>query len=135
MAFKHGKAAQISVAGTEIGTFCTSLELSVEQDAAETTTFGNAWQTSLTGIPGGKFTMEGNFDPTITTGPLAVLWAAWATGAPVALIYKPGGTASGQRTYTFSANITSIAEPAEVGGLVTFSSDWVTTGAVTPTTQ
>ena len=68
-------------------------------------------------------------------GPLAVLWSAFTGGVPVALVYKPGGTLSGQRTYTFNANITSLAEPAEVGGLVTFSSDWETTGAVTPTTQ
>jgi hypothetical protein len=135
MAFKHGKSAQISISATEIGTYCTSLELSVEQDAADSTTFGSTWQSSLTGIPGGKFTIEGNYDPTASTGPLAVLWTALTGGVPVALIYKPGGTLSGQRTYTFNANIISIAEPAEVGGLVTFSSDWVTTGAVTPTVQ
>lgn len=135
MAFKHGKSAQISVAGTEIGTFCTDLELTVEQDAAETTTFGSSWGTSLTGIPGGKFSMSGNYDPTTSTGPLAVLWSAFTGGVPVALVYKPGGTLSGQRTYTFNANILSIAEPTEVGGLVTFKAEWETTGAVTPTTQ
>jgi hypothetical protein len=135
MAFKHGKSAQFSVGGTELGTYGTEAELTVEQDAADSTTFGSTWQTNLTGIPGGKFSFNGNYDPTITTGPMAVLWATLTAGVPAACIYKPGGTLSGQRTYTFNANLLSIGEPTEVGGLVTFKSEWETTGAVTPTTQ
>lgn len=135
MAFRHGKYAQISIGGTEIGTFCTDLTLSVDVDTADTSTFGSSWKTALPGLIGAKVDLKGDFDPTASTGPAAVIWSAITGGVPVAVVAKPGGTATGQRTNTFNAIVTGYSESSPVGGIITFTAGLLVTGAVTPTTQ
>jgi hypothetical protein len=135
MAFRHGRLAEISVAGTALQTFCTSLDLSIDADTADTTTFGSTWKSALAGTAGAKLELAGDFDPTASTGPAAVLMTALTGLAPVAVVHKPGGTASGQRTNSFNAIVTNYAESSPVGGIITFKASLLVTGAVTPTTQ
>jgi predicted secreted protein len=135
MAFRHGKNAQISVNAVDLSTFCTNLDLEVDVDTADTTTFGSTWKTALAGIPGAKMEITGDFDPTASTGPASAIFACITGGVPVAVVHKPGGTLSGQRTNSFNAIVTGYSESSPVGGIVTFKSSLLVTGAVTPTTQ
>ena len=135
MAFRHGKNALCSVNGVELGTFCTNLDLSVDVDTADTTTFGSTWKTALPGIAGAKLELTGDYDGTVTTGPASAILLVIAGAVAVAVVHKPGGTASGQRTNSFDAIVTNYSESSPVGGIVSFKASLLATGAVTSVTQ
>lgn len=135
MAARHGKFAQISVAGTALDSFCDNLELSIDGETADTTGFGSTWHSSIAGLLGASGSLSGAYDPTASTGPAAVLVTAITGGASVAFVHKPGGTASGQRTNSFNGFVTNYTETSAVAERVNFSASFIVTGAVTPTTQ
>lgn len=56
-------------------------------------------------------------------------------GVPVTIVYRPGGTATGQVQRSFSALITGYSESSPVGGIVTWKAGFLATGAVTSTIQ
>jgi predicted secreted protein len=131
VAFRHGKNAAVTVDAVDLSAFCDDLSLSTSKDTADTTTFGNDWRTNLAGLRGATFDLSGNYDPTASTGPAAVLFEALDSDDPVAVEYYPGGNTSGQLVYTFDAIVTSYEEAAPVGDKVTFSASLTVTGAVT----
>lgn len=135
MAFRHGKSAVVTVNAVDLSTFCDNLDLSVDVDTADTTTFGSTWKSALVGLPGGKLEISGDYDPTATTGPASAIFACITGAVPVAVVHKPGGTLSGQRTNSFNAIVTNYSESSPVGGIVKFKASLLATGAVTPTTQ
>lgn len=132
MSFRHGKTASLSIAGTVIQGYLDNAALNRTRDTSDTTVFGLSDKTALAGLKGANLTGSGNYDPTTSTGPMAVLEAAYATDTPVAVIYYPGGNTSGQYSYSFNAILTSLGVPAQVADKVTFSFDFLVTGAVTP---
>lgn len=133
MAFRHGRFAEVTVNSAALSTFCDSVELTMENDTAETTTFGKTWKTHLPGLNGGSVTLSGNYDPTASTGPAAVLEALLGAAAFAVDVY-PGGNTSGQRKHAFNALLTSYSETSAVGDKVTFSAELILDGAVTTTT-
>lgn len=135
MAFRHGSKASITVNAVDLSAFCTSLELVIEQDTGETTTFGSAWKSFIAGVMGGKLSIQGDYDGTVTTGPASAILLAQATAVPIAVVHKPGGTLAGQRTNSFNALITSYGESSPVGGVITFKADLLATGTITSITQ
>jgi len=132
MAFRHGRLASLSVGGTVIQTYLNNEALNVTGETADTTTFGSTWRSAIAGLLGGTVSGAGLYDPTATTGPMAVLWSALTGLVPVAMLYYPGGNVSGQRLYTFSALVTTINETSAVADAVQFTFDMLVTGAVTP---
>lgn len=134
MAFRHGKSASLSVAGTVIQAYLDSAALNVTNETADTTAFGSTWTSAIAGLLGGTLSGSGFYDPTTSTGPQAVLWSAFTGGASVAVVYYPGGNTSNQRSYSFSAFVTSMEESATATDKVTFSFEMLVTGAVTPAT-
>lgn len=135
MAFRHGSKAAITVNAVVLSTFCTSLDMEISQDTGETTTFGATWKTHIAGVMGGKLSIVGDYDPTVTTGPASAILIAQATAAPVAVVHEPGGTLSGQRRNSFNALITSYSESSPVGGIITFKADLLATSTITSITQ
>ncbi len=130
MAFRHGKTASILVNSVDLSTFCDNLELSIDVDTADTTTFQSTWKSAIVGLPGATISLSGSWDPTASTGPAAALLACISGAAAVAVVDKPGGTASGQRSNTFNAILTNYTESASVDDKVTFSAELLVTGAV-----
>lgn len=130
MAFRHGRFAEITVDGDDLSDFCDAADLSVDIDAADTTTFGKTWKTAVIGAAGGKVSIKGNYDPTATTGPIAVLSSLIGAAAFPVVLY-PGGTASGQISHTFNALLTGFGEGSPVGDKVTFSADLLADGVIT----
>jgi hypothetical protein len=135
MAFRHGKTAEITVNAVALSAFCTQADFQVDVDTGETTTFGSAWKSFLAGVPGAKLDLVGDYDGTASTGPAAVIMACIAGGVPVAIVHKPGGTLTGQRTNSFNALVTSYAESSPVGGIITFKASLLASGTVTSITQ
>lgn len=135
MAFRHGKYAVITINAVDLSTFCDSLDLSVDVDTADTTMFGSTWKSAIAGLAGATLELSGAYDPTASTGPASAIFACITGGVPVAVVHKPGGTLTGQRTNSFNAIVTNYSESSPVGDKVTFSASLLVTGAVTPTTQ
>ncbi len=133
MAFRHGRLASLSVGGTVIQAYLDTEALNVTGETADTTTFGSTWRSSIAGLLGGTVSGGGLYDPTATTGPMAVLWAALTGLVPVTVLYYPGGNVSGQRLYTFTALMTSVNETSAVADAVRFTFDMQITASVVPT--
>jgi hypothetical protein len=130
MAFRHGRFADITVDGNDLSDFCDSADINISVDTAETTTFGDSWKTNIAGLAGATLALSGNYDPTATTGPAAVLTSL--VGAdPVAVVLYPGGNASGQISHSFNAILTGYTEKAAVGDKVTFTANLLVDGQVT----
>jgi hypothetical protein len=132
MAARHGKTASLSIAGTVIQGYLDNLALNRTRDTSDTTAFGLSDKTAIAGLKGATLAGAGNYDPTVSTGVMVILEAAYATDTPVAVIYYPGGNTSGQYSYTFSAILTTLNVPAAVADKVTVSFDLLVTGAVSP---
>lgn len=135
MAFRHGKNAVVTINAVDLSTFCNALDLSIDVDTDDTTTFGSSWKSALAGTAGAKLDLSGDYDPTASTGPASAIFACISGGVPVAVVHKPGGTLSGQRTNSFNAIVTNYSESSPVGDIVSFKASLLVTGAVTPTTQ
>jgi hypothetical protein len=134
VAARHGRFASLSIAATVIQGYLDNAALNVTADTADTTAFGDTWKEAIVGLLGGTISGSGQYDPTTSTGPQAVLWTAFTGGAPVAVVYYPGGNVSNQRSYSFSAILTNMVETSVVSDKVTFTFDMLITGAVTPAT-
>ena len=131
MAARHGRNAAVYIGTTALSAYCDTVDLSIDNATADTTTFGSSWTTAIAGLNSGSVSLSGIYDPTATTGPQAVLWGVITGGTAWPIAHFPGGSASGQRTNTFSALITSYSESSPVADKVTFSVSLQITGAVT----
>lgn len=131
MAFRHGKNAAFTFNSAALGTFMDTMDTSFDLDIADTTTYGATWKSGLPGIPGGKLDIAGKYDPTASTGPGAVLYAAFLAGTAYTGLIYPGGTASGQILYTVTSGVicTAFGESSPVGGIVSFKASFMITVA------
>ena len=130
MAFRHGRLAEITVNSKDLSSFCDSADLNIDIDTADTTTFGATWKTAITGLAGGGLELSGDYDPTATTGPAAVLTALIGAD-PFACTVYPGGNVTGQASRAFDAILTKYSEGSPVGGKVTFKASLQVTDAIT----
>jgi hypothetical protein len=128
--FRYGAKALVTVNAVDLSAYCDESGLDVGIDTAETTTFSATWKTFIEGLAAAKFSLKGNFDPTVTTGPAAVLTGLIGGGAK-SVVFNPAGTASGELKRTVSAILTGYTETSPVGGKVTFTAAFQGTGAVT----
>jgi hypothetical protein len=128
--FRYGAKALVTVNAVDISAYCDEGALDVGIDTAETTTFAATWKTYIEGLAVAKFSLKGNFDPTASTGPAAVLTGLIGGGAKT-VVFNPAGTASTELKRTVSAILTNYVETSPVGGKVTFTATFQGTGAVT----
>lgn len=138
MAFRHGSKAVVTINAVDLSAFSDNLSLDLTPETADTTGFGSTWRTHLPGLIGATLSVSGSYDPTATTGPAAAITdaiTAQNSAGYIAVVDKPGGTASGQRTNSFNAIISGYNETSVVDDKVTWSAELTVTGAVTFTTQ
>jgi hypothetical protein len=128
--FRYGAKALVTVNAIDLSSYCDDAGLDVGIETAETTTFASSWKTFIEGLASAKFSLKGNFDPTVSTGPAAVLTGLIGGGAKT-IVFNPAGTATGELKRTVSAILTAYAETSPVGGKVTFTATFQGTGAVT----
>ena len=128
--FRYGAKALVTVNAVDLSAYCDDAGLDVGIDTAETTTFSATWKTFIEGLAVAKFSLKGNFDPTVTTGPAAVLTGLIGGGAK-SVVFNPAGTATGELKRTVSAILTAYTEGSPVGGKVSFTAAFQGTGAVT----
>lgn len=125
----------VSVNGTALGSSIAQVELAVESDDVETTSFGgNGWRTRVGGLKQANVTLS--FMQDYAAGAVdATLWPLLNTIATVVVL--PNGSAVGATnpSYTFTALVNSISPVnGAVGDLATFDVTWPVTGSVTRAT-
>ena len=133
MAFRHGKNAELTVNSKALTDFADSVDLKIDVDTADTSVFGLDWKTAIPGMAGANLDGSGNYDPTATTGPQAVL-TALIGAAEFPVVWYPGGNSTGQISHTFNALLTSYSESSPAGGKVTFKFSLLASGADTVAT-
>lgn len=130
MSFRHGRFAEITYNGSPLSTFCDSADLDVKTATSDTTTFGKTWKTALTGLVDATVNLSGNYDPTITTGPQALIVATIGAD-PFAVVLYPGGNTTGQKSESFNAILTGYKETSKTTEKVIFTATLLVTGVVT----
>ena len=138
MAFRHGSKAQITINAVDLSAFSDNLSLDITPETADTTGFGSTWRSHIPGLIGATLSVSGSYDPADTSGPADAIFdaiTAQNTAGYVAVVDKPGGTASGQRTNSFNAIVSGYNETSVVDDKVTWSAELTVTGAVSPVTQ
>jgi hypothetical protein len=128
--FRYGAKALVTINAVDLSAYCDDAGIDISVATANTTTFSATWETFIEGLASSKFTLKGNFDPTVTVGPAVVLTGLIGGGAKT-VVFNPAGTASGELKRTVSAILTGYGETAGVGGKVTFTASFQGTGAVT----
>lgn len=125
--------AALKVGGTAITGYIDSMSYSEDTDAIETTTFGTAFRSFLPGLTVATLDCSGHYDPG-TAAPDVVFNAVRAAGTAVQVIGYPGGTATGQRSYTGTAFLTNYSWSDDVSDDAKWSATWQFTAAVTKAT-
>lgn len=114
MPFVHGKSTAIYLGAIDLSGYLNSVELSMDSDVAESTTFGSTWKGGLTGTAGAKLDYEGFYDPLeLQLGELL------NAGTQKALTYAPGGAAAiGDRARLLNCYEVTFGQSAPVGDIV-----------------
>lgn len=129
MAFVHGKNASVLLDGSNLTGYLNALDMSVDVDTAETSTFGNGWKTNIAGHVSGTVGFGGLFDPTDSTA-VNLIGDLPSTTAGVLTWSPAGGSTIGDVARLASIIATSYAEGSSIGDAVTLSWDVLTTGAI-----
>lgn len=130
MAFRHGRLAEVTVNTKALSLFCDTADLNIDVDTADVTTFTKSWKVAIAGLIGASVELAGDYDPTATTGPQAVLFPLLGAAAFPVVVY-PGGNTTGQVSRTFNALLTKYSEGSPVGDKVTFKATLLVTDAIT----
>ena len=140
MAFVHGKNGYIQLDNssgtlTDITSISNEISFSRAIDTAETSVFGNAAKTYITGQNDATISLSGLFDATTSTtieGTIDALVAG--TIASATLVFGPEGSGSGKKKYSQEVVVSSYDIGIPVGDVVTLSVEFQRTGATTVTT-
>jgi len=138
--FTHGKNAYFALHNTAASLVAISdtlneISMPREIETAETTAFGNADKTYITGLADATISLSGMFDATVDamiTGDIANLKSGSVSS--LSFEYGPSGSTSSLPKFTGAALITSYEISSPVGDVITYSLELQVTGGVTATT-
>lgn len=125
---------KITINGTNFSDSLQSVDLTVQTDEVETTTFGGAWKTMTGGLRSGSVTL--NFFQDFGAGSVdAVLWPLLNTAATVVITPTSSSVSSTNPSYTATCLVSQYQPFAStVGDLAALSVTWPTSGTVTRAT-
>jgi len=140
MAFVHGKNGAFELDNssgslTALSSISNEFSFSQSIETAETTTFGSAAKTYITGLNDATISLSGLFDVTTSTvieGTIAALIDG--TIASASLKFGPAGNTSGYKSYSQEVIVTSFDISVPVGDVVSLSVEFQRTGATTIST-
>ena len=125
---------KITINGTNFSDSLNSVDLTIQADEVDTTTFGGAWKTVTGGLRSGSLTL--NFYQDFGAASVdATLWPLLNTAATV--VISPTSTAVSSTNPSYSAVcLVSQYQPfaSTVGDLASLSVTWPTSGTVTRAT-
>lgn len=137
MANGHGKDAYFSVedaAATtlrNISPYLKSVEISQENELADTTTLTAEGRTFKQGLTNGTINLAGLWDDTASVGSATVLQSLVGLEVSTGFEYGPEGNASLAYKLSGECCLESYTESAPVGDMVSFTATLRITGSVT----
>lgn len=132
MSKKHGKNTVVTIASNDLSAFINSSDFNRSGSADETTAYGEDDRTYIGGLKDSSFSFSGFYDDD-AAGPPDILIPL--VGTSVACVRQIEGVGSGLPNEAFSGILTSYDESAPVDGVITFSGEIQTSGAVVRTDQ
>jgi hypothetical protein len=125
---------KVTINGQNLSTSLASVELPIEIDEQETTSFGSEWRTRIAGLKSGSITLE--FHQDFASGALdSILWPLLGTNATVVVSPTSGTVTSSNPSYSGQFLVTQYTPYAStVGDLATVSVSWSLTGELTRAT-
>jgi predicted secreted protein len=129
-------ASMLIVGGTDLSAYCSRIEVSLEAESKDTTTFGSGgWHEELSGIKSGSIAVT--FKQDVAAAALdSILFPWFGTVQTFEVRMANGARSTSNPAYLGSLNLRqynpiagSVGDTAETGGLT-----WPTTGAVTRAT-
>jgi hypothetical protein len=125
---------KITINSTNFSDSLQSVDLTIQADEVDTTTFGGAWKTVTGGLRSGSLTL--NFYQDFAAGSVdAVLWPLLNTAATVTITPTSTAVSATNPSYTAICLVSQYQPFAStVGDLATLSVTWPTSGTVTRAT-
>ena len=129
-------ASMVIIGGTDLSAYCSRIELSLEAESKDTTTFGSGgWHEELSGIKSGTLALTLKQD--VAASALdSILFPWFGTTQTMEVRMSNAARGTSNPAYLGSVNVRqynpitgSVGDTAETGGLT-----WPTTGAVTRAT-
>lgn len=137
MAFVHSKNSAFLIQDSalverNLSAFIDSVPPAVARALSEVTAFGDGGVKQIPGLENTSFEVGGHFDPTVTTGPHAVLSGLFKKeNATVTFKYGPSGSTTGLPRLTGACWIASYTITSAVADKVSFSATVQVDGVVT----
>jgi hypothetical protein len=128
---------KITINGSNFSTALASVELPIEVDEQETTSFGSSWRTRIAGLKSGSITLEfhQDFAATGTATVDATLYPLLGTNATVVVSPTSATVSASNPSYSGTYLVTQYTPYAStVGDLATLSVTWPLTGELTRAT-
>ena len=130
--FRHGKNTYFAIDDSgatlrDISNVLRDQSLSRQIDTAETTAFLSTNKTYVIGIPGSSFNVSGMFDLTVD----GYLNGIMGLETAVDFEYGPEGNTASRRKVSGQCYLTSLSYSGSVSDMVSFTADFMVTGAVT----
>lgn len=125
----------VTVAGTDLSSSLTSVELNLEADDKDTTTFGSGFRTRVGGLKQGSVRL--NFLQDFAAGSVeATLYPLLGTIATVVIKPTSGTVSATNPSYSVPVLCTQVAPiSASVGDIAVQQVSWVTSGSVVKATS
>jgi hypothetical protein len=125
---------KITINGTNLSTSLASVELPIEIEEQDTTSFGSEWRTRIAGLKSGSITLEFHQD----FGAAAIdsiLWPLLGTNGTVSVSPTSATVSASNPSFTGQFLVTQYSPFAStVGDLATLSVSWPLNGALTRAT-
>lgn len=125
---------KLTINGTNFSTSLSSIELSIESDDLETTTFGTEWRSRVGGLKTGSVTL--NFMQDFGASSVdATLFPLMNTLATVVIVPTSASVSATNPSYTATCLVNQYQPFASsVGDIATLSVTWPTSGTVSRAT-
>jgi hypothetical protein len=132
VAFQHGRDGRVLVEDVDMSTFFNSMDISLDVDAPESTTFGAAGDRTYVsaGLRGGTVALSGFYDAATDAVDEEISTVLGNTTNRVASLYPQGHTV-GNPVYLPHSIYTSYSISQPTDGLVSITADIQPSGAIT----
>jgi hypothetical protein len=129
----HGKLTVFKIGAVDISLSTKTSNFSGSADVHDTSGYGVTARTKAGGVKDGKFTANGSYDITATTGTPTVLEGQ--EGVTQSLTRQVAGVGTGKPQEVFSAILSKFDVSAPFDDMVTWSAEWEVSGTVNRTAQ
>jgi hypothetical protein len=125
---------KITINGTNLSTSLASVELPIEIEEQDTTSFGSEWRSRIAGLKSGSITLE--FHQDFGAGAIdSLLWPLLGTNGTVVVSPTSATVSATNPSFTGQFLVTQYSPFAStVGDLATLSVTWPLNGALTRAT-